>query len=452
MEYVDNILSTVGNTPLVLLSKVVDGIESKVFIKNEASNPTGSISDRTASYILENLKQKNLLKEGGTLIISLVANTAISIVALAIKQGFKVTSVITDKESEEKISILKAFGSEVIICPNDLPSSSVHSKNSVASRLQKRTANSWMIDENASLLFIKAYYDTLAKELYTQVEGKLNHLVVPVNTGATICGLAKYIKEKDASVKIWGVDAYGSVLKKYFDSGIFDENEAYPNEIEGVGATLINNNIDFSEVDGFVKVSDKESAMQTLALASKEGLMLGISSGAAIGALHKLKQHFSDTDTVVVVAPDSGNRYLSKVYNEAWRRSRGFIEKPASVASDLVKDPSADVISVKTSELVTHAVARMRKYKISQIPVVDSHGFVGSIDEMSLFSAYLDDHRKYDTPISEIMNPPFPIVNSFTSVEEIAGLIRKGNTAVIVALDNEKHGIITKSDVISHLQ
>jgi len=452
MKYVDNILSTVGNTPLVLLTKVVDGIESKVFMKNEASNPTGSISDRTASYILENLKQKNLLKEGGTLVISLVANTAISIVALAVKQGFNVISVITDKESDEKVSMLKAFGSEVVICPNDVPSSNVHSKNTVASRLQKRTSNSWLIDENASLLFIKAYYDTLAKELYTQVEGKLNHLVVPVNTGATICGLAKYIKEKDASVKIWGVDAYGSVIKKYFDSGIFDENEAYPNEIEGVGATLINNNIDFSEVDGFVKVSDKESAMQTLALASKEGLMLGISSGAAIGALQQLKQHFSDTDTVVVVAPDSGNRYLSKVYNEAWRRSRGFIEKPASVASDLVKDPSADVISVKTSELVTHAVARMRKYKISQIPVVDSHGFVGSIDEMSLFSAYLDDHRKYDTPISEIMNPPFPIVNSFTSVEEIAGLIRKGNTAVIVALDNEKHGIITKSDVISHLQ
>ncbi len=452
MKYVDNILDTVGNTPLVLLNDITDGIKSKVFVKNEASNPTGSILDRVASYILENLNQKSLLKERGTLIVSLSANTAISLASIAIKQGFDVVSVITDKESNEKISLLKALGSEVIICPNELSESDIRSKKAVAHRLQKRTSNSWLIDEASNSLFIQAYYQTLAKELYAQVEGKLNHLIVPVNTGVTICGLAKYIKEKNPSVKIWGVDAYGSVIKKYFDSGILDANEVYPNEIEGLGATAINDAIDFSNVDGFVKVSDKESALQTLSLASKEGLFLGMSSGAAIGALFQLKDKFSDKDTVVIIAPDSGHRYISKIYNDEWMRSRGFLDKPFTVASDLVKDPTADVISVKTSELVSHAVSRMRKHKISQIPVIDTHGFVGSIDEMALFSAYLDDHRKDDTPISEIMNPPFPIVNSFTSVEEIASLIRNGNTAVIVALDNEKHGIITKSDVISHLQ
>lgn len=452
MKYVDTMLNTVGNTPLVLLGDITKGINSNVFIKNEASNPTGSIFDRVAIHILNNIKEKDLLKEEGILIISLTANAAISLTAIAVKQHFKVVSVITDKESEEKISMLKAYGSEVIICPHDLSNTNTRSQNSVAQRLQKRTSNSWLIDDSSTTLLTQIYADTLAKELYNQVEGKLNHLIIPVSSGATICGLAKYIKEKDASIKIWGVDAYGSVIKKFFDSGILDENEVYPNEIEGVGSAYINDTVNFSEIDGFVKVSDKESSLKTAELASKEGLLLGISSGAAIGALHQLKRHFSSEDTVVIIAPDSGNRYLSKVYNAKWMRNRGFVQSPASVASDLIKDPSSDVISVKTSELVTHAVARMRKHKISQIPVVDSHGFVGSIDEMSLFSAYLDDHRKSDTPISEIMNPPFPIVNSFTSVEEIASLIRNGNTAVIVALDNEKHGIITKSDVISHLQ
>lgn len=452
MKYVDNMFSTVGNTPLVSVGNIAKDIESKVFIKNEASNPTGSISDRVAVAIINNIEQKDLLKKGGTLIISLTANTAISVAAVAKRKGFNVVSVITDKESEEKVGMLKAYGSEVIICPNDILNTNSRSKHMVAERLNKRTSNSYLINENITSLLVKTYADTLAIELLEQLEGKLNHLIVPVSSGATICGLAKYIKEKDPSVKIWGVDAYGSITKKYFDSGILDHNEIYPNEVEGVGASFINDSIDFSKIDGFVKVSDKESSLKTVQLASTQGLMLGISTGAAVGALQLLKHNFSNNDTVVIIAPDSGNRYLSKVYNEEWMRSRGFVQNPVSVASDLIKDPSADVISVKTSELVTHAVARMRKHKISQIPVMDSHGFVGSIDEMSLFSAYLDDHRKNDTPISEIMSPPFPIVNSFTSVEEIAGLIRNGNAAVIVALDNEKHGIITKSDVISHLQ
>lgn len=452
MKNVDNMFSTVGNTPLVLLNTITNDIKARVFIKNESSNPTGSIADRAAVYVLDNINQKELLKKGGTLIVSIDANSAISLTALAVKQGFKVVSVITDKESSEKVSILKAYGSEVIICPNDTSNNDARSQNSVALRLHKRTSDSLVIDKNDSLLFMQAYSDTLAKELLFQLDTKLNHLVVPVNSGATICGLAKHIKNIIPSVKVWGVDAYGSVLKKYFDSGILDKNEVYPNEIEGLGSTEITENIDFSKIDGFVKVSDKESSLKTLELASKEGLLLGITSGAAVVALQQLKHNFSDKDTVVIIAPDSGNRYLSKVYNGDWMNSRGFIEKPVSVAADLVKDQSKDVISVKTSELVIHAVARMRKYKISQIPVIDSHGFVGSIDEMALFSAYLDDHRKDDTPISEIMNPPFPIVNSFTSLDEIANLIRNGNTAVIVALDNEKHGIITKSDVIGHLQ
>ena len=205
-------------------------------------------------------------------------------------------------------------------------------------------------------------------------------------------------------------------------------------------------------IDGFVKVTDKESALYTRELGKKEGLFLGNTGGGVLKAAHQIKDQFTKSDVIVLIPNDHGSRYYSKVHNEGWMRKQGYLEKPATIAVDLVKDTTVDVITVKTTELVAHAVDRMRKYKISQIPVVDNKGFVGSVDEMSLFKAFLDDHRKNDTPIEAIMNPAFPIVNSFTPVEEIANLIRKGNTAVIVALDNEKHGIITKSDVISHIQ
>jgi len=451
MNYANTILDTIGNTPLIKLNKITKGIDATVFVKNEAFNPSHSITDRVVAYAISKAIQENFLRAGGTIIVSTSANMAISFALASIVNGYHLKAIISDKESEEKITMLKALGSEVIICPNDLKSSDARSKIAVAKRLQKRTSNSWLVDENSRASFIIAY-QKIAEEIWDQTNGKLTHLIIPITTGAGISSIAQFLKEKNKQIKIWGVDAYGSVLKKYFDTGVLDENEVYPYEAEGVGASSIVEGLDFSNIAGVIKVNDKDSALNTKNLALQEGLFLGNSSGATLGALYQLKNQFTENDIVVLLAKDGGGRYLSKVYNEEWMRRRGFLAKPISVASDLVKDPTADIITVKTSELVSHAVARMRKYKISQIPVVDGHGLVGSVDEMSLFSAYLDDQRKDDTPISDVMNPPFPIVNSFTSVEEIASLIRKGNTAVIVALDNEKHGIITKSDVISHLQ
>jgi len=452
MKYVQTIINTIGNTPLIQLNKVAEDINAKVLVKNESVNPTRSITDRVVAHTLQKAKARNIIRDGATLINATSANMALSFAMISITQGYRLIAVISDKESNEKIIMLKALGAEVIVTPNDLTLKDSRSKYAVAQRLHKRTPNSWLIDHTASDSFFEAYYQTIGKELWEQTSGKFQHIIVPVNTGTAISAIAKYIKERDTTIKIWGVDAYGSVLKRYFDSGIYDKNEIYPYEIEGIGASFIPSTTDFSNIHDFIKVSDRESSLYTSALATREGLFLGMSSGACIGALHQLKKQFSEKDVVIILATDGGERYMSKVYNKEWMRSRGFLNKPISVASDLIKDPTADVITVKTSELVSHAVTRMRKHKISQIPVIDSHGFVGSIDEMSIFNVYLDDHRKDDTPISEIMKPPFPIVNSFTSIEEIAELIRKGNTAVIVALDNEKHGIITKSDVISHLK
>lgn len=451
MKYVNNILDAVGDTPMVKLNAVVRDLPCLVLLKNEAMNPTNSIKDRAAKFMVAAAEENGDLKPNGTIIEATSGNTGIALATIAAVKGYKMISVLTDKHSLEKIATLKALGSKVIICPSDVKPNDARSQFSVAERTHNRTPNSWFVNQFNNKNNIEAHFKTTGPEIWQQTEGKVTHVIAAVSTGGTICGIAKYLKSKNSNIKIIGVDTYGSVLKKYKDTGIYDVNEVYPNLIEGIGANFIPNTIDFNLIDQFVKVTDRNTAVYTQRLVKNEGIFVGNSGGAVVSAANQIKEEFTKNDVVVVVANDHGSRYFSKVFNENWMRTQGFLDKPVSIASDLVKDPTTDVITVKTTELVTHAVARMRKYKISQIPVVDKYGFVGSVDEMALFKAFLDDHRKTDTPIEEIMNPPFPIVNSFTSTTEIAELIRKGNTAVIVALDNEKHGIITKSDVLDHI-
>ena len=452
MKYANSILETIGNTPLIKLNRVVNDIPCLVLLKNEAMNPGNSVKDRAANYMVAKAEETGSLLKGGTIIEATSGNTGIALAMVAAAKGYKMISVLTDKHSAEKVATLKALGSKVIICPSNVKHNESRSQYSVAKRTHERTPNSWFVNQHNNQSNVQSHYNTTGPEIWEQTEGKVTHVIAAVSTGGTLCGTAKYLKEQNANIKIWAIDAYGSVLKKYKDTGIFDDNQAYPYQMEGIGADFIPKILDFELIDGFIKVTDKDSALLTRDLASKEGLFLGNTAGASIKAVHDLKNQFTKDDVVVVITNDHGSRYFSKVHNEDWIDKQGYLKKPATTAVDLVKDIKTDVITVKTTELVAHAVERMRKYKISQIPVVDNKGFVGSVDEMSLFKAFLDDHRKNDTPIESIMNPSFPIVNSFTSVEEVTDLIRKGNTAVIVALDNEKHGIITKSDVINHIQ
>lgn len=452
MKYAKSILEAIGNTPLIQLNSLVSEIPCMVLLKNEAMNPSNSVKDRAAKFMVASAEKAKLLPKGGTIIEATSGNTGIALAMAAAAKGYKMISVLTDKHSVEKVTTLKALGSQVIICPSGVKHDDVRSQYSVAKRTHERTPNSWFVNQYNNPSNVQAHYETTGPEIWNQTEGKVTHVIAAVNTGGTLCGVAKFLKEQNPDVKIWGIDTYGSVLKKYKDTGIFDANQSYPYQMEGVGADFIPETLNFDLIDGFVKVTDKESALHTRKLARYEGLFLGNTAGGVLKAAHELKDQFTKDDVVVLITNDHGSRYFSKVHNEEWMREQGYLEKPATIAVDLVKDTTKDVITVKTTELVAHAVERMRKYKISQIPVVDNKGFVGSVDEMSLFTAFLDDHRKSDTPIEAIMNPAFPIVNSFTSVEEIANLIRKGNAAVIVALDNEKHGIITKSDVISHIQ
>jgi cystathionine beta-synthase len=265
--------------------------------------------------------------------------------------------------------------------------------------------------------------------------------------------VAKYLKEKNPNIKIWGIDTYGSVFKKYHETGIFDENEIYSYITEGIGEDILPKNVDFSLIDGFTKVTDKDAAVYTRKIALEEGIFVGNSAGAAVKGLLQLKAHFKPEDVVVVLFHDSGSRYVGKMFNDDWMRERGFLEEEITKAEDLIKEHlDKPLVVVRTEELVSHAIERMRKYKISQIPVVDVHGFVGSVDESDLFQSFISDKNTAERPIREVMGKPFPVVKSGTPVEEVSRLITKDNQAVLVDLGAGKHHIITKYDIIGSIK
>ncbi|WP_299443891.1 pyridoxal-phosphate dependent enzyme [uncultured Aquimarina sp.] len=453
MKYANNILETIGDTPMVKMNTLVKDVDALVLAKYETFNPGNSVKDRMALKMVEDAEADGRLKPGGTIIEGTSGNTGMGLALVAIVKGYKLICVMADKQSKEKMDILRAVGAKVMVCPTNVEPDDPRSYYSVSKRLSEETPNSWYVNQYDNPSNAKAHYESTGPEIWEQTDGKVTHFIVGVGTGGTISGVGKYLKEKNPNVKIWGIDTYGSVFKKYHETGVFDENEVYSYITEGIGEDILPENVDFSIIDGFTKVTDKDAAVYTQRLAKEEGMFLGNSAGAALKGLLQLKEHFKKDDVVVVLFHDHGSRYVGKMFNDDWMRERGFLEEEVSTAVDLVKNHiEKPLVTVKTEELVSHAIERMRKFQISQIPVLDSEGFVGSVDESALFTAFLEDKNTGDTPIREIMNDPFPIVNANTSLDEISGLIKNGNPAVLVALENGKHHIITKYDVISHIK
>ncbi|MFD0762506.1 pyridoxal-phosphate dependent enzyme [Lutibacter aestuarii] len=453
MKYSKNILETIGNTPLVKLNKVVKDIDALVLAKVETFNPGNSAKDRMAVKLIEDAEAKGLLKPGGTIIEGTSGNTGMGLALAAIVKGYKLICVISDKQSKEKMDILRAVGSEVVVCPTNVEPEDPRSYYSVSKRLATETPNSWYVNQYDNPSNALAHYEQTGPEIWEQTEGKITHFVVGVGTGGTISGIGKYLKEKNPAIKIWGIDTYGSVFKKYHETGIFDENEIYPYITEGIGEDILPKNVDFSVINGFTKVTDKDGAVYTRKLAKEEGIFCGNSAGSAVKGLLQLKKHFSKDDVVVVLFHDHGSRYVGKMYNDDWMRERGFLEEEKMIAIDLIQDRiNSPLITVKTEELVSHAIERMRLNNISQIPVTDVNGFVGSVDEGDLFRLYFDDKDIANKPIKEVMRAAFPIVKSTTSIDKISKLINRENSAVLVDLGNDKFHIITKHDVIRAIQ
>jgi cystathionine beta-synthase len=453
MQYAENILGTIGDTPLVKLNKVTEGVDALVLAKVETFNPGNSVKDRMAVKMIADAEADGRLKPGGTIVEGTSGNTGMGLALVAIVKGYKLICVMSDKQSKEKMDILRAVGAKVVVCPTDVEPTDPRSYYSVSARLAKETPNSWYVNQYDNPSNAIAHYEQTGPEIWAQTEGKITHFIAGVGTGGTISGVGKYLKEKNPNIKIWGIDTYGSVFKKYHETGIFDENEIYSYITEGIGEDILPLNVDFSLIDGFTKVTDKDAAVYTRRIAKEEGIFVGNSAGAAIKGLLQLKEHFKPEDVVVVLFHDSGSRYVGKMFNDDWMRERGFLEEEVKKAEDVIKDHiDKPLIVARTEELASHAIERMRKYKISQIPVMDISGFVGSLDETDLFQSYVHDKNSAERPIKEIMGNPYPIVQMGTSIEEVSKLFNRDNAAVLIDLGEGRYHIITKYDIIGSIK
>src|SRR6186997_3398368 len=337
----DNILETIGNTPMVRINRIARGIvKATVLAKVETFNPGNSIKDRMAIKMIEDAERDGRLKPGGTIIEGTSGNTGMGLAIAAVVKGYKCIFTTTDKQSKEKVDALRAFGAEVIVCPTDVDPEDPRSYYSVSSRLERDTPNSWKANQYDNPSNAQAHYESTAPEIWEQTGGKVDHLVVGVGTGGTICGVAKYLKERKPSVKAWGIDTYGSVFKKYKETGVFDKNEIYPYITEGIGEDFLPQNVDFSLIDHFEKVTDRDAAIMTGRIAREEGIFAGNSAGSAMAGLMQLADRFKKGENVVVIFHDHGTRYLGKMYNPDWMRAMGYETLEGPTARDLVKNKS----------------------------------------------------------------------------------------------------------------
>ena len=324
MHYAKNILETIGNTPLIKLNNITSEIEALVMAKVESFNPGNSVKDRMALKMVEDAEAAGLLKPGGVIVEGTSGNTGMGLALAAIVKGYKLICVSTDKQSKEKFDVLRAVGAEVIVCPTDVAPEDPRSYYSTSKRIADETPNAWYANQYDNPSNAKAHYETTGPEIWEQTQGKITHFLVGVGTGGTISGVGKFLKEKNPNIKIWGIDTYGSVFKKFHETGVFDKNEIYPYTTEGIGEDILPKNVDFSIIDHFEKVTDKDAAVFTRKLAKEEGIFAGNSCGAAVKGLLQLKENFKKEDVVVVLLHDSGSRYLGKIYNDVWMEKMNF--------------------------------------------------------------------------------------------------------------------------------
>jgi cystathionine beta-synthase len=448
-----NVLETIGNTPLVQINKITKDFPCTVLAKIETTNPGNSIKDRMALKMIEDAEREGRLKPGYTIIEGTSGNTGMGLAIAAVIKGYRCIFTTTDKQSKEKVDALKAFGAEVIVCPTDVEPEDPRSYYSVSSRLEKEIPNSWKPNQYDNLSNGKAHYEQTGPEIWEQTEGKITHLVVGVGTGGTICGTGKFLKEKNPGIKVLGIDTYGSVFKKYKETGIFDKNEIYPYITEGIGEDFLPANVDFNVIDHFEKVTDKDAAIMTRRIPREEGIFVGNSAGSAMAGLLQMRNMFKPGDVVVVIFHDHGTRYLGKMFNDDWMRDRGFLVNDQPKAIDLIEGHKhLKLVTANVHDMVGDVVTKMRKYDISQIPVVNDGGdFVGSLNDSHLYSKLIEDPELKSHKLSSVIQPPFPFVHPDASLEEVSKQITKDNNAVLMkTLLGDIH-IITKQDVIDAL-
>jgi len=452
MNYSENILGTIGNTPLVKLNRTVNELPCTVLAKVETFNPGNSIKDRMALQMIEDAEKEGKIKPGGTIIEGTSGNTGMGLAIAAIVKGYKLICTMPDKQSKEKMDILRAVGAEVVVTPTNVSPEDPRSYYSVARRLSKEIPNSFYPNQYDNLSNTKAHYLTTGPEIWEQTEGKITHLVVGVGTGGTICGTGKYLKEKNPAIKIWGIDTYGSVFKKYHETGIFDENEIYSYLTEGIGEDILPANVDFKLIDRFEKVSDKDGMLMTRRIAREEGIFVGNSAGSAIAGLVQLKQELKPSDLVVVIFHDHGSRYVGKIFNDDWMKERGMLERgDKTTAYDILKKVNQQqLVSISPDTTIAEAISIITGGDVSQLPVIQDSEIIGSISEHQLFAKLVENPELKNGQVRDLMQPAFPVVGADASIEDISGQL-KSNAAVLVKDNYGKLKIITRHDVIKAL-
>ena len=446
----DNILQTIGDTPMIKLNKIVEDFPCPVYAKVEYFNPGHSVKDRMALKMVEDAEARGELKPGGTIIECTSGNTGMGLALAAIVKGYKLICTLSDKQSKEKIDILRAMGAEVYVCPTNVAPDHPESYYSVATRLNNEIPNSFYPFQYDNLNNRLAHYESTGPEIWEQTKGKVTHFVVGVGTGGTISGVGKYLKEQNPAIKIWGIDTYGSVFKKYHETKEFDEKEIYSYITEGIGEDILPKNVDFDVIDFFEKVTDKDGALATRELAIKEGLFIGYSCGSAFQGLRQIKDKLTKDDVVVVLFHDHGSRYIGKVYNDDWMHDRGFLSRGNKVAKDFIDGHShLPLLTVTDTEPLSNAALLMKLHDITQIPVMQNGTLVGSIDDHRILSSLVDNPSN-STLVGDIMGAPYPIVDLTASIDDIAKIVKDGHRAVLVKFD-EGHQIITKQDIITAL-
>ncbi len=456
----ENILGTIGNTPLVRINRLAAGLPCTVLGKLEYFNPMASVKDRIGIAMVEDAERRGVLKPGGTIIEGTSGNTGAGLALAAIARGYRCIFTTTDKQSQEKIDVLRALGAEVMVCPTNVAPDDPRSYYSVARRLAREIPNSVYLNQYDNPSNTEAHYRTTGPELWQQTEGRITHFVAGAGTGGTISGAARYLKEHNPALRVVGVDPYGSVYYKYFHTGVFDHDEIYPYLTEGVGEDILAKNMDFGIVDDYVRVTDKASMQITRRLAREEGLFVGQSCGMAMaGALEWLGEHrddLSEHDVVVVLLPDSGFRYLRKTYNDDWMRNHGFLEqRPGLTVEQVLSAPRrrpGAIVAVTPADTLGEAIQRMAEHDISQLPVLEDGQVVGSLTETVILNRLIENPEARGQQVREIMHEPFPVVPRSLDLDHLSTYLEQGAGAVLVETEvGHSYQIITKSDLISAL-
>ncbi len=448
--WLENILETIGNTPLIKLNRITKDLPCTVLAKVEYFNPGNSIKDRMALKMVEVAEKEGKLKPGGIIIEGTSGNTGMGLALAACVKEYKCIFVTTDKQSKEKADILKAVGAEVIVCPTNVEPDDPRSYYSVAARLAKEIPNSYHMNQYDNPANRLAHYESTGPEIWEQTDGKITHFVVATGTGGTITGAAKYLKEKNPNIKVWAIDVYGSLLKKFHDTGKVDKNEVHPYITEGIGEDFVPENYDMSLIDRFEQVTDKDGAVMARRISREEGIFVGYSAGSALQGILQLKNELKKDDVVVVIFCDHGSRYVAKVYNDQWMMERGFLD--AKTFKDLVGGRGAKkLVTIDPNQTVAEAINLMRKYDIENIPVRNEEGIVGSLSESGLFNKIISTPEIKEQKVSSVMEKPYPIVTFETPVERLSSLINKENGAVMSRDESGDFHIVTKYDIIQSL-